>query len=98
MAKQSAPIQHDVAAMTDAGWRVVQAAARAAERLAQAHQRAVFALGGDGELRPVPAGDPDALIAWHPGAGWEAVVPDGDSRRAFIDLYLPICSATVARP
>src|SRR5438105_3284349 len=98
MTKESAPIQRDVAATSDAGWSVVQAAARTAERLAQANQRAVFALGGDGELRAVPAGDPDALIAWHPGAGWEAVLPDGDSRRAFIDLYLPICSATVARP
>ena len=44
------------------------------------------------------AGDPDALIAWRPGAGWEALLPLDDPRRAFIDLYLPICSATTARP
>lgn len=46
----------------------------------------------------MPAGDADALIAWRPGAGWEAVLPTGDPRCAFIDLYLPICSATAARP
>jgi diaminohydroxyphosphoribosylaminopyrimidine deaminase / 5-amino-6-(5-phosphoribosylamino)uracil reductase len=46
----------------------------------------------------VPAGDAGALVAWRPGAGWEAVLPADDPRRAFIDLYLPICSATAARP
>src|SRR5204862_1385579 len=84
--------------MIDAGWSVVQAAARAAERIADANEPAVFALGADGGLRVVPAGDADALVAWRPGAGWEAVLPADDPRRAFIDLYLPICSATTARP
>jgi diaminohydroxyphosphoribosylaminopyrimidine deaminase/5-amino-6-(5-phosphoribosylamino)uracil reductase len=84
--------------MNDAGWSVVQAAARAAERIADANEPAVFALGADGGLRAVPAGDADALVAWRPGAGWEAVLPADDPRRAFIDLYLPICSATAARP
>ena len=84
--------------MNDAGWNVVQAAARAAERTGDANEPAVFALGADGELRAVPAGDGDALVAWRPGAGWEAVLPADDPRRAFIDLYLPICSATAARP
>lgn len=98
MANQSAPLRHDVAAINDAGWSVVQAAARSAEQASEANQAAVFALGVDGELRTVPAGDADALIAWRPGAGWEAVLPTGDPRCAFIDLYLPICSATAARP
>ena len=43
--------------MNDAGWSVVQAAARAAERIADANEPAVFALGADGGLRAVPAGD-----------------------------------------
>ena len=98
MADQSVPLGRDVAAIGDAGWNVVQAAARAAERLAKANQRAIFALGADGELRIVQEGDPDALIAWHPDDGWEVVLPDADPRRDFIDLYLPICSATAARP
>jgi len=85
-------------AIGDAGWSVVQAAARAAERLGQANQRESFALGAEGELRAVPAGDAEALIAWRPGAGWETVLPEDDPRRALIDLYLPICSATAASP
>src|SRR5204862_1294849 len=84
--------------MIDAGWSVVQAAARAAERTADANEPAVFALAADGSSRAEPAGDADALVAWRPGAGWQAVLPADDPRRAFIDLYLPICSATAARP
>ena len=98
MSHQSIPLPHDVAAMSDAAWSLVRAAARAAERLAQANQRARCALGADGELRSVAAGDAGALIAWRPDAGWEVVLPDDDPRRAFIDLYLPMCSATAARP
>lgn len=63
MANQSVPLRHDVAAINDAGWSVVQAAARSAEQASEANQAAVFALGVDGELRTVPAGDADALIA-----------------------------------
>lgn len=98
MTNQFVPLGRDVGAMTDVGWSIVQAAARAAERLAQANQRATLALGVDGELRAVPAGDADALLAWRPDAGWEALLLEDDPRRAFIDLYLPICSATAARP
>ena len=98
MANPSVPIRRDAAASSDAGWRVVQAAARAAERTADGNEPAAFGLGTDGELRGVPAGDRDALIAWRPGAGWEAVLPADDPRCAFIDLYLPICSGIAARP
>jgi len=81
-----------------AGWDLVQAAARASEELAGADTDSIFTLDGDGQLRAVPAGDPRALVAWRPDAGWEALLPIGDPRRAFVDLYLPICSATTARP
>jgi diaminohydroxyphosphoribosylaminopyrimidine deaminase / 5-amino-6-(5-phosphoribosylamino)uracil reductase len=90
------PRDKDAAAA--AGWNLVQAAARAAERLEQANEFAAFALASDGHLRAVPASDLDALIAWRPGAGWEALLPLDDPRRGLIDLYLPICSATTARP
>ena len=42
--------------------------------------------------------DPDVLIEWRPEVGWEAVLPADDPRYALIDLYLPICSATAAKP
>lgn len=98
MANPSVPPGREIVAIGDAGWSVVRAAARAAERIAQTNQHAVFALGVDGELRAVKAGDADALVAWRPDAGWEVVLPDDDPRRDFIDLYLPICSATTIRP
>src|SRR5688572_12620045 len=98
MPNPSVPLRNGVAAINDAGWSVVQAAARAAERMAERNEPAVFALGVDGQLRAVPAGDADALIAWRPGAGWDAVLPADEPLRAFLDLYLPICSATAARP
>jgi diaminohydroxyphosphoribosylaminopyrimidine deaminase / 5-amino-6-(5-phosphoribosylamino)uracil reductase len=31
-------------------------------------------------------------------AGWDAAIPPDDPRRSLIDLYLPICNATTARP
>jgi riboflavin-specific deaminase-like protein len=78
-------------------WNIVLAAAGAAERLAHSGQHDTFALGDNG-LRAVAAGDPDALIAWQPGSTWEARLPPDDPRRALLDLYLPICSATTVRP
>jgi diaminohydroxyphosphoribosylaminopyrimidine deaminase/5-amino-6-(5-phosphoribosylamino)uracil reductase len=78
----------------DAAWSLVLAAAGQAARLARAGQPATFALAEDGQLRPLPAGHPDALVAWQPDAGWEPLVPNGDPRHALLDLYLPICSAT----
>ena len=74
--------RHDHEADAEAGWSLVQAAARAAEGLGEADTCSIFALAPDGQLRAVPAGDPDGLIAWRPGAGWEALLPLDDPRRA----------------
>jgi diaminohydroxyphosphoribosylaminopyrimidine deaminase / 5-amino-6-(5-phosphoribosylamino)uracil reductase len=82
----------------DLAWSVVLAAARGAERLAQANQAAAFAVGDDGQLQLVPMGDPQALLVWRPDSGWQAALAGDDPRHALIDLYLPICSATTARP
>jgi diaminohydroxyphosphoribosylaminopyrimidine deaminase/5-amino-6-(5-phosphoribosylamino)uracil reductase len=82
----------------DLAWRVVQAAARNADRLAALNELAVFAVGDGGQLKPVALDDPAALIAWRPGAGWESLLQAHDPRHALIDLYLPICSATQSRP
>jgi riboflavin-specific deaminase-like protein len=45
--------------------------------------------GGDGR---------DAVLAWHPGSGWESRLASDDPRSEMLSLYLPICSATSARP
>ena len=47
---------------------------------------------------PQPIGEPDPIIVWRPGTGWETTLPADDPRQAEMDLYLPICSATSARP
>jgi riboflavin-specific deaminase-like protein len=82
----------------DEAWRIVRAAAAQAERLSASDRVAAFAIDNDGRLRQVPREHPDALLEWHPGLGWDARLPGYDPRSALVDLYLPICSATLARP
>jgi diaminohydroxyphosphoribosylaminopyrimidine deaminase/5-amino-6-(5-phosphoribosylamino)uracil reductase len=47
---------------------------------------------------PQAIGEPDPIIVWRPGTGWETSLRPEDPRKASIDLYLPICSATAAHP
>ena len=82
----------------DAAWSVVRAAAAAADRATTANQVAAFALAADVTLQQVPIDAAEAIVAWRPGAGWDTTLPSGDPRRALIDLYLPIASATAGRP
>ncbi len=78
-------------------WSLLLAAARAPGQLTPANASAAFALEKDHELRQIPAGAPGAAIAWRAG-GWESLLPSDDPDAAFLDLYLPICSASKARP
>src|SRR5476649_535247 len=78
---------------TAQAWSIVQAAARVAPRLAEAGEAAAFTLADNGDLHPVRIGHADAVVAWRPDAGWQAVLPADDPRYALIDLYLPICTA-----
>ena len=70
--------------MSDA-WEIVLAAAREAERAAPPHPPVDLAIDG-------------VRLAWTPAEGWTSALTPGDTRKALIDLYLPICSATPARP
>ena len=86
---------------TDRAWRLALAAAANAERLAEIDELKAFALGplGDAsQLCPVPEGHPDAAIAWQPGTGWQSCLSSEDPNHALLELYLPICSATSAKP
>jgi riboflavin-specific deaminase-like protein len=82
----------------DLAWRIALAAADRAEMLAGASHRTHFAWSPEAQLIRVPAGSPGAVIAWRPGIGWEPQIPADDPRHPFLDLYLPICSATTAKP
>ena len=79
-------------------WHDVLDAAGYADSLARANQPASLAPGTDGRLHVTAAGDPDAVISWRPHVGFEVALPADDPRHAMIDLYLPMCSATDARP
>jgi diaminohydroxyphosphoribosylaminopyrimidine deaminase / 5-amino-6-(5-phosphoribosylamino)uracil reductase len=81
----------------DEAWTLVLAAAEEAERIADSPHRAAYALR-DGQLRRASESDRDALLRWHPAHGWSTALPPNDPRQALIDLYLPVCSATNARP
>jgi len=81
----------------DDGWTLVVAAAQATEQAAASDEPSTFGLSPDGQLVPgVP--EDQAVLRWRSGAGWEPASHAEDSRRAILDLYLPICSATAARP
>ena len=77
---------------------MVLAAAQEADRLAGTPEAAAFAPADGGRLRRVADGALDALLMWSPADGWTTALPASDPRRALIDLYLPVCSATNARP
>lgn len=81
----------------DRGWTIILAAAEAADECEQSGRSRSFAVG-DAGVRPVADSDRDAAITWRPQDGWMARLPDAHVCRPLIDLYLPICSATKARP
>lgn len=78
------------------GWAIAQAAARAVGGF-DASCPGVFALDA-GELRRVARSGPNVVLTWSPDRGWESTLAADDPRRDLLDLYLPISSATAARP
>lgn len=82
----------------DEAWSIVLAASRAAERAMSANLPLTYAMSADDELVVTEDADPDAVVAWRPGSGWDVRVAANDPRRELIDLYLPIASATSQRP
>lgn len=69
---------------SDAAWSLVREAARTAEAAAR------------GERTALPA-DGAAAIVWT-DCGWQCTLQEDDPQRPLIDLYLPFCSATAAKP
>lgn len=85
-------------ASLEAAWTIVLAASRAAEDAAAANTLRTFAIAADGELVQTSDDDPLAVVGWRPGSGWDLRLSATDPRRALIDLYLPIASASSQRP
>jgi len=84
--------------LADEAWATTLAVARMTASLVTAGQPAAFALSDAGELVAVPWGTSGAVLMWRPVPGWEIALAEADPRRALLDLYLPICSATSASP
>jgi riboflavin-specific deaminase-like protein len=92
---------------SDAAWRLIRAAAEAARGLEDAagasgiprneSGAARFSLSSNGQLSPVSPPQ-DAVLEWNAGAGWRSLLPPDHPFQSALDLYLPICSATMARP
>jgi diaminohydroxyphosphoribosylaminopyrimidine deaminase / 5-amino-6-(5-phosphoribosylamino)uracil reductase len=82
----------------DAAWSLVMAAADLAGTLTAASRAATFSVGDDVQLTPASPGDPSAVLSWHPGRGWTLLLPPDHPQHAFLDLYLPLCSATSTAP
>jgi diaminohydroxyphosphoribosylaminopyrimidine deaminase/5-amino-6-(5-phosphoribosylamino)uracil reductase len=82
----------------DAAWSVVLGAADLAGTMTAAARPATFSVGDDARLTPVRPDDPSALLAWQPGRGWTLLLPRDHPQHALIDLYLPICGATMTNP
>src|SRR5688572_29820270 len=88
--------------MIDA-WTIVRAAARAADELDTApvpvSDATSFGFSADRRLIRCSAEQaPAPVLVWRDGAGWESLMAADDPRRPLVDLYLPICGATKARP
>jgi diaminohydroxyphosphoribosylaminopyrimidine deaminase/5-amino-6-(5-phosphoribosylamino)uracil reductase len=82
----------------DAAWRLVRAAAEAAPRMEDARSAARNVLGSDGQLSSDDPPSASGALQWMPGIGWRSLLPADHPFQSSLDLYLPICSATAARP
>lgn len=78
-------------------WSIVRGAAALAEPLHRTGRPITFGLDERDELRPVKPEDPDGILAWSHD-GWRSLLAPGDARSELLNLYLPICSTTSARP
>jgi riboflavin-specific deaminase-like protein len=80
------------------GWFIAQAACQALGSF-DAERECLFSLAADGRLRAVDGdGRHAAVVRWEPSVGWCSALSADDPRSDLLDLYLPISSASAARP
>jgi diaminohydroxyphosphoribosylaminopyrimidine deaminase / 5-amino-6-(5-phosphoribosylamino)uracil reductase len=77
-------------------WSIAHAAAELPR--SDIPRSARYALAAAGELHAVAADDPSAVLRWDAATGWESLLSSRDPQRDLVELYLPICSATLGRP
>jgi riboflavin-specific deaminase-like protein len=86
------------ASVAESTWRLTLAASTLAPRLDDADTDRAFGATVEGDLAPVTADDPGIVLQWRRQQGWHLQLPADDPRRDPLNLYLPVCSATPARP
>lgn len=91
-----AAMAYEVSTALDA-WAIAHAAARAIGTF-DAEVPGRFALGSEAGLQRVAPHGAGAVLAWNPASGWESALAQDDPNRDLLELYLPISSATAARP
>ncbi len=79
-------------------WRLVRDAARKSESMSGITQPAAYGIDDAGEFGPMTDKGRAPEIEWRPGEGWATTLPADDKRRPFLELYLPVASASKARP
>ncbi|MEO8680255.1 MAG: RibD family protein [Vicinamibacterales bacterium] len=82
----------------ESAWAFVLAASALADDLERDGRARTFAWDDHAGLQSLAADAPGAVLAWQPGAGWQSRLPADDPRLDLVDLYLPVCGATAARP
>jgi riboflavin-specific deaminase-like protein len=82
----------------DSAWGMLRAASVLTDGLEREGRFQVFGEDERQGVRLLPADSPDTVLAWGPETGWESRLLPHDARSELLNLYLPICSATSARP
>jgi riboflavin-specific deaminase-like protein len=82
----------------DSAWSLLRAASALADSLDRGNQVEVFAEDEAKGLRRLPGDSSSAVLAWRPDTGWESRLRPDEARSDLLNLYLPICSGTAARP
>jgi riboflavin-specific deaminase-like protein len=79
-------------------WGALLMAARWVRQAPAPKEGSCYAADSAEGLRPVPAGSPNELMQWQPPQGWIAAANVPPAAAALLDLYLPICNASVHAP
>jgi diaminohydroxyphosphoribosylaminopyrimidine deaminase/5-amino-6-(5-phosphoribosylamino)uracil reductase len=95
--ERSVPATARVAGDDDDAWALLRALAAHAPQAEALGVAAAYGFDGERVQRAAP-GDADGGVRWVPGRGWQSLLPAGAPHAAFIELYLPICGGTPARP
>jgi len=98
MCPLEAPSSTPAGSAAESAWDLVLAASALADGLERDGRPRWFGSGSGTILQPLANDGPAALLAWQPEIGWQSRLSADDTRSDLVDLYLPICSATTARP